>query len=296
MLFLIYLVVISMVINVSAVVSTSQGSDRRLLLLSCILEAAVSAIATLLILSPVGSLALSSCPSEVYQGWGAEWHPWLHNPPHTNCASEVVYPLYSAPLVYYGFSAASLFLLRVPLPLHSSRFCPPSLLTSLLAVPIQAAVQGGIGSVHFLCFPGIVLVAGLGVDLLVAYKGVRASLLSPLPIAGFLLLRVAWSSYAVAALLDATDRPLSLLPISILVPIIPIAELVCSLALEWRRRAQHAGPRRAPPSDPDPVMTSGPVYVGESPVPESQTRLRTMAGSAPRERPTTATTPSLLLL
>lgn len=40
MLFLIYLVVISMVINVSAVVSTSQGSDRRLLLLYSQLPAA----------------------------------------------------------------------------------------------------------------------------------------------------------------------------------------------------------------------------------------------------------------
>lgn len=81
--------------------------------LSALVEAVLSVIVTLLLLDPVGTLSVRSCPAHSL----ADWYTLLYNPsPNYDhkliCTQEAVYPLYSGVLLYYAVSLVMLLLVR----------------------------------------------------------------------------------------------------------------------------------------------------------------------------------------
>nr|CAG4638667.1 EOG090X0BGA [Cyclestheria hislopi] len=81
--------------------------------ISALFETALSALITLLINNPVGSLTLNSCSVQQL----SDWYTLLHNPNPNyeetlHCTHEAVYPLYSIIFIHYGLSVVLLLLIR----------------------------------------------------------------------------------------------------------------------------------------------------------------------------------------
>ena len=75
-----------------------------------VIEIVLAAVVTVLVLHPGGEFRIAFCSVDRL----ADFYTALHNPPDAYCATEAAYPLYSAPLLFYGVSAILVLLVRLP--------------------------------------------------------------------------------------------------------------------------------------------------------------------------------------
>jgi len=139
--------------------------SKELLMLhgAALLEVVVSALGTLLLASPRGSLALHACP---VQGL-ADWYPLLHNPspnygPALHCTHETVYPRFSIVFVFLGLCLVTMVLVR---PFLASRLLPGrgrnSVYAALYFLPILGLVHAVLGGLVYYTYPYITLLSSL---------------------------------------------------------------------------------------------------------------------------------------
>lgn len=139
--------------------------SRELLLLhgAALLEVLISALGTLLLASPRGSLALHAC---TVQGL-ADWYPLLHNPspnygPALHCTHETVYPRFSIVFVFLGLCLVTMVLVR---PFLASRLLPGrgrnSVYAALYFLPMLGLVHAVLGGLVYYTFPYITLLSSL---------------------------------------------------------------------------------------------------------------------------------------
>ncbi|KAI0223190.1 JNK1/MAPK8-associated membrane protein [Lamellibrachia satsuma] len=144
---------------------TNKRKSCNLLILhaSSLVESAIAAICTLLVVTPIGSLLVTSCKVKAL----SDWYTMFYNPSpdyvHTiNCTQEAVYPLYTMVLIYYAFGIVAMMLFR---PLLAAKFVPrrgtKSIYAALYMFPILAVVHATCAGLIYYAFPYIVLVISL---------------------------------------------------------------------------------------------------------------------------------------
>nr|CAG4651246.1 EOG090X0BGA [Simocephalus serrulatus]SVE94440.1 EOG090X0BGA [Simocephalus serrulatus] len=132
---------------------------------SALIETFLSAIVTLLIHQPYGTLSLKSCTVEQL----SDWYTVLHNPNPNyeevlHCAQEAVYPLYSIVFVHYGISVFMLFSIR---PLVNKIFqikgqsASRPIYAALYLFPILALIHGIMAGLIYYSFPSIIILLSL---------------------------------------------------------------------------------------------------------------------------------------
>uniref|UniRef100_A0A674PG89 Jnk1/mapk8 associated membrane protein n=1 Tax=Takifugu rubripes TaxID=31033 RepID=A0A674PG89_TAKRU len=93
--------------------SGKKSSSALLQHVTAMLECSVSAVITLLVTEPVGTLGIRSCRVQML----SDWYTMLYNPSPDyvntlHCTQEAVYPLYTIILIYYAFCLVMMMLLR----------------------------------------------------------------------------------------------------------------------------------------------------------------------------------------
>lgn len=144
---------------------TYKRNNYRVLLLhvSALLESIIAAVCSLLVISPHGSLAVTSCPVTQL----ADWYTLFQNPSPDYvhviyCTQEAVYPLYTLVFLYYAFSLACLLLCR---PLISAKLTQDggtkSIYAALYFLPILICVHAVLAGFIYYSYPFIVIVVSM---------------------------------------------------------------------------------------------------------------------------------------
>jgi len=132
---------------------------------SALLETVLSAIITLLISDPVGSLDLKSCAVRQL----SDWYTQLHNPqPNYEetlyCAHEAVYPLYSLVFIHYGLSVVLLLTIR-PCVNHFTKIkgqnASKPIYFALYFFPVLSVIHGIMAGLIYYAYPYVILLLSL---------------------------------------------------------------------------------------------------------------------------------------
>jgi len=126
--------------------------------ISSFVEVIAAYIVSLLILKPYGTLEIQTCPPTELSDWYTEFS----NVDNFYCSQEAVYPLYSIVLIFFGFSAFFLLLIR---PFISQKYCKnegsKAIYAALLFLPILTILQASIGGLLYYSFPYMVLITSV---------------------------------------------------------------------------------------------------------------------------------------
>lgn len=131
--------------------------------LSALVESVVSALVTLVLSDPVGSLQIRSCRVQQL----SDWYTMLYNPTPNykdtlHCTQEIVYPLYTIVMIYYAFSLVLMMLFR---PFIAYKFVEGrangSIYAALYFLPILIISQAVFGGLIYYSFPYIILVVSV---------------------------------------------------------------------------------------------------------------------------------------
>lgn len=159
--YLVFMAVVSLALNWFFIDVSNKRKSRQLLVLhvSALIETVVSGICALLVVSPVGSLHITSCPVSQL----SDWYTLVYNPTPDyvnviHCTQEAVYPLYTLVFVYYAFSLASMVLVR---PLLSAKFVPhhgtKSIYAALFFYPVLVCLHAVLAGLIYYSYPYILL-------------------------------------------------------------------------------------------------------------------------------------------
>lgn len=131
--------------------------------LSALVEIALAAVATILLVEPFGELDLKACPVTSL----SDWYTLFHNPRPNytevlHCTQEAVYPLHTMVFIFYGLSVTAMLLIRPWL----VRFCLPktggdTIYAALYFFPILAVLHAIFGGLIYYAFPYIVIVLSI---------------------------------------------------------------------------------------------------------------------------------------
>eukprot|EP00002_Diphylleia_rotans_P028357 TRINITY_DN5724_c0_g1_i1.p1 TRINITY_DN5724_c0_g1~~TRINITY_DN5724_c0_g1_i1.p1 ORF type:complete len:208 (+),score=22.87 TRINITY_DN5724_c0_g1_i1:670-1293(+) len=168
-----------------------------------LLEIFLSGIATLLCYPPVGTLMIRSCHSDELP----DWYTAFYNAEGEHCASEANFPLTTIVLVFYGFLALSVLVIRLKL---GSKFCmtpiTASCYASLYLYPALGVLHMSFGGIIYYGFPYVICLVSIlwemycfGQDEYSIYKEKKSVLL--------VLLRVLLNCFGVASLVFYFDVP-----------------------------------------------------------------------------------------
>ncbi|XP_037096580.1 JNK1/MAPK8-associated membrane protein isoform X1 [Syngnathus acus] len=147
--------------------SGKKSSSALLQHVTALLECSASAVLTLLVTEPIGTLGINSCRVQML----SDWYTMLYNPSPDyintlHCTQEAVYPLYTIVLIYYAFCLVLMMMLR-PLLVKkiacglgkSDRF--KSIYAALYFFPILTVLQAVGGGLLYYAFPYMILVLSL---------------------------------------------------------------------------------------------------------------------------------------
>jgi len=111
---------------------------RMTLSASAALETLLAIVCTVAIFTSLENFSLNSCGVQSLQ----DWYPIFENPPGYHCAYEVVYPLWSLPIVFYAFGVLAVLCIRI---FVSLRYCcglgSASIYVALYLFPLLTLVQ-----------------------------------------------------------------------------------------------------------------------------------------------------------
>jgi len=206
-----------------------------------VVEIVLAAVVTVLVLHPGGEFRIAFCSVDRL----ADFYTALHNPPDAYCATEAAYPLYSAPLLFYGVSAILVLLVRLPVTAlvhdedHEIAFLP--IYIALYYFPVAALVWLIFGGLIYYSFPVIILLGCVMVDPVVFNSLEEAMEDWPLHVGGFVA-RYLLMTYAVFAILSrAATWYGAYLAIGFLAPLVPTALYFVTLKFtkpeDWLPRA-----------------------------------------------------------
>ncbi|XP_064600207.1 JNK1/MAPK8-associated membrane protein-like [Liolophura sinensis] len=161
-LYLGFMAVLSLLLHWFFIDFTNKRKSRALVVLhvSAVTESVLSAIITLLLARPMGTLAVESCSVNKL----SDWYTMMYNPTPNytttlHCTQEIVYPLYTIVMVYYAFCLIFLMLVR---PVISHMFMDgrgtKSIYAALYFLPILVVIQAVFAGLLYYAFPYIVLV------------------------------------------------------------------------------------------------------------------------------------------
>ncbi|KAL8622946.1 hypothetical protein ACOMHN_027067 [Nucella lapillus] len=131
--------------------------------MSALLESTASALVTLVLSDPVGTLQIRSCRVEQL----SDWYTTLYNPSPNytdtlHCTQEVVYPLYTIVMIYYAFSLVLMMLFR---PFIAYKFVEGrangSIYAALYFLPILIITQAVFGGLIYYSYPYIIVVVSV---------------------------------------------------------------------------------------------------------------------------------------
>ncbi|XP_006815790.1 JNK1/MAPK8-associated membrane protein-like [Saccoglossus kowalevskii] len=163
-LYLGFMALLALVLNWFFIEYFAKQKKRAIILhISALLECSLAAIATLLLLDPIGSFQIRSCTVTGL----SDWYTMLFNPKPgytttLHCTHEAVYPLYTIVFIYYAFDLVCLMFVR---PLLATKLCTgfgkPSIYAALYFLPILTVTQAvGAGLIYY-SFPYIIVIASL---------------------------------------------------------------------------------------------------------------------------------------
>lgn len=127
---------------------------------SALVETALAAVLTILIVEPRWTFRIRSCRVQKL----SDWYTMLHNPnpgyDHVlHCTQEAVYPLYTIMLIYYALCLVTLLLIR---PLLASHCLPVRGKTSIYAamyfLPILTVLHAVCGGLLYFSFPYVTII------------------------------------------------------------------------------------------------------------------------------------------
>nr|CAG4650406.1 EOG090X0BGA [Sida crystallina] len=132
---------------------------------SALLETLLSAVITLIINEPVGSLNLKSCAVRQLSDWYTQFHNPQPNYQETlYCAQEAVYPLYSLVFIHYGFSILLLLTMR-PLVNHFMKIkglrASRPIYFALYIFPILSLLHATLAGLVYYAYPSIIILLSL---------------------------------------------------------------------------------------------------------------------------------------
>lgn len=163
-LYLGFMAILSVVLHWFFIDFTNKRKRSLVILhLSALTEGVLSGLLTVILVEPLGSLSIVSCPVHVIQ----DWYTMLYNPRPNytstlHCTQEIVYPLYTIVMIYYAFSLIFLMTIR---PIVSIKFLESrgsrSIYAALYFLPILIVVQAVLGGLIYYSFPYITLVVSV---------------------------------------------------------------------------------------------------------------------------------------
>jgi len=199
--------------------TTRLFPNKVKLFASAIVECLISIFATVGAFQPVGSFQLYSCGSSQL----SDWYPIFYNPTTMACGSEVVYPLFTLVLLFYGFSVALTMLLRVPI---CFRYCEQdgktSIYCSLYLFPVLTVLHVIMSGLIYYSFPYIILVSSLALTIFY-FLYFRNNLLSNWYIITQLVLFYLSSVFAIMSLLLFFQSSWYVTFAAVIVPAVPPA-------------------------------------------------------------------------
>lgn len=143
--------------------------ERRtwLLYLCVLLEVVASALITLLLTPPLGSLRVQSCRPRHLR----DWYPLLHNPNpnyegYLHCTQEAVYPMYSMVLVGYSVLLVLVLALRPELTRFVSRGAAVTgdagaVYAALYLLPALTVMHALLAGLLYEIFPYVVIIGSI---------------------------------------------------------------------------------------------------------------------------------------
>ncbi|XP_077999887.1 JNK1/MAPK8-associated membrane protein-like [Glandiceps talaboti] len=162
-LYLGFMAMLALILNWFFIEFFAKKKRAIILHVSALFECAIAAMVTLLLVDPLGSIKIRSCPITSL----ADWYTMLFNPSPgytstLHCTHEAAYPLYTVVFIYYAFMLVCMMLIR---PFLAAKFCTSygkaSIYAALYFLPILTVTQAVAAGLLYYSFPYLVIIVSL---------------------------------------------------------------------------------------------------------------------------------------